>query len=133
MGFPKITPGDTATIFIGSGALTYSWYEGVELRGIDHVGTSDDWALTFAAPDDVDRAGATFDGESTTRLRVDHESIMRAVRKIVDGRADGINENGVVRAECRKLIFKGADEVDFDAGTADCVIQVAAFGECIYS
>lgn len=126
---PVITPQDTADIFIGSGALQWSWYWQVEMSGAP-VGVpdgEDGWTLTFVAvhPDEAT------DDEDRRRYGIDDASILRAVRKIARGEVEAL-KHGVTRRECQTLLFRGPDECDFDACSADNVMQVAAFGEVIY-
>lgn len=121
----KITPQDTYCHFIGSGALTWSWYTDVAATGdTDPLAPADDWSVTFALPDDEEDTPGK-------RYTLDHASLMRAVHAIVRGQGKGINPHGIVRKECRAFLADPSD-CDFDAGSADCVMQVAAFGEVIY-
>jgi hypothetical protein len=121
---PKVTPQDTGDHFIGSGALSWEWWRVVEMHGIDHPDNADDWRVVVEE---------CYDGVLTgKRVTFDHASVMRAVRLIAAGKAKGIDRDSVTGRECQALIFKGADATDFDASSADSVLQVAAFGEVIY-
>jgi hypothetical protein len=72
---------------------------------------------------------------------LNHEAVIRAIRKIANVKV-GIKEgepysntlylSKSVIQECRTWIFKGPNECDFDAGMADEVMQVAAFGIVTY-
>lgn len=116
-----ITAQSTYDIFIGSGALTHPWYQEISDNKPDE-GT-DEWSVTFTEFGD--------NREPVGRHTITHKDVMRAVRKISskDG-ADLINPE--VRKQCRALVFKGPDAVDFDSGMADAVLQVAVFGEVAY-
>jgi hypothetical protein len=120
------TPNDTNSTFIGSGALSWDWYQEIDCTGgANTLEPSDDWAVTFALPsEDEDTPGK--------RYTLDHRSIMRAVNMIVRTDVKGVNPHGAVRRECRAFL-SDPDECDFDAATADCVMQVAAFGEVVYA
>lgn len=123
----KITPDDTATLFIGSGALSYPWYRVDDMHGVNlglDVASADDWHVLLVHCDpDADIPIA--------EVRVDHRAIMRAIRKIVKGSTD-IHPDSETGRACRVLLSRGADEADYDAITADSVIQIAAFGKVIY-
>jgi hypothetical protein len=125
---PTITPDDTATIFIDSGALEeYPWYVELESHGVGDAGTNtdDDWTVTFTPYDPIS-------DEKSERVTLNHAKIMTAVRTIARGDAKGLNPNGPVRKECQTLLFKGPDQTDFDAPMADCVLQFATYGDVIY-
>lgn len=120
---PEITSQDTGDVFIGSGALSYSWWELVEMQGISHPDNADDWHVTVTVLDD-DTPGK--------RYTFNHAEIMKAVRKIAAGRVPGLPSDGITVRECRTFIFDGPEESDFDAESADNVLQVVAFGEVVY-
>lgn len=121
-----ITPDDTASIFVGSGALDYPWYQDVEMTGIDFVDQSAaDWSVSLVHVDPDH-------GTEVASVTINHQTIMKAVRDIIAGKAKGVSTTGETTRQCKALIFKGPDETDFDACSADNVIQVAAFGESIY-
>lgn len=122
----KITPQDTYSIFIGSGALTYPWYEMIAFNNMsEDIDPLDDWSVTFALPRE-------FEENEGVRYELNHAGIMKAVHQIVRGKAKGVHPNGLVRKECRTLL-KDVEDCDFDADLADCVLQVVAFNEVIYS
>lgn len=115
-----VTAQDTYDIFIGSGALAYSWYQDIAEGSTE----ADPWSVTFT--EDGDNGP---EGEHT----ISHKTVMRAVRRIAS--KDGAEIRALapaVRKECQALVFKGPDDVDFDADMADQVLQVAAFGEVVY-
>lgn len=121
----KITPQETFSMFIGSGALSYPWYEEIAFNNTgDDIDPPDDWSVTFELP----REFAENEGK---RYTLNHKLIMRAVHKIVSGQQKGINPNGVVRQQCR-IMLRDFEDCDFDAGTADCVLQAVAFNDVVY-
>lgn len=110
------TTHNTYDIFIGSGAVAYPWYGSAEFP----EGSEADWSLSFTDPDDHEHT-------------VTRRDIMRAARRIASQEGADIPFLSLrVHRECQALIFKGADDVDFDADMADQVIQVAAFGKVVY-
>lgn len=116
-----VTAQDTYDIFIGSGALAYSWYQNIT-EG--EPTEADPWTVTFTRD-----GGDGPEGEHT----ISHKTVMRAVRRIAS--KDGAEIRFLakdVRKECQALVFKGPEEVDFDSDKADQVLQVAAFGEVVY-
>ena len=115
----QASPLDTFDWFIGSGALTYPWYTQVKVTGKDTA----DWEVQF-----IDGA----DDDSTTLYTLNHQTIMQAVRVIASGTTSVDHVDPTTRDECRKLVFGKLDDVDFDAGTADQVMQFAAFAEIPY-
>lgn len=121
----KITPQDTFSIFIGSGALSYPWYDEISFNNTgDDIDPPDNWSVTFELP----REFAESKGK---RYTLNHKLIMQTVHKIVWGQQKGINPNGVVRKECR-IMLRDVEDCDFDAGTADCVLQAVAFNDVVY-
>lgn len=125
MSGSKITPQDTYSIFIGSGALQYPWYEMIAFNNVgDDIDPPDNWSVTFELPRE-------FTENENKRYTLDHASIMRAVHKIVRGVARGVHPNGLVRKECRTLL-RDVEDCDFDADLADCVLQVVAFNSVNY-
>lgn len=122
----KITGTVTWDHFIGSGATSYPWY-GVE----SHRPERDDWILRFRASDD-----------ETGRVYVlDHTRVMRTLVKCaraylrhVDGTALPAWCQYVSVSTLREayVFLADPDYADFDAASADEILQVAAFGKVIY-
>lgn len=124
---PKTTPEDTDTIFLGSGALSYPWYYDVELDP-EPGGKEGEWVLQFR-----DGVEDPEHPERGTEHRLTHADVIKAIRKITGKGGQAAAKVGPECArQCRTLVFKGPEDVDFDADTADQVIQVAAFGKVIY-
>lgn len=117
----KATYQDTDDHFLGSGALDFCpWYTNISMTPATDT---ESWTLTFT--DLADEPAA----DVATERTITHADIMRAVRAIAGGTVEVRDE---YRKECRLFQFGKLDECDFDAVSADVVIQVAAFGEIIY-
>lgn len=116
--------------FIGSGALQYPWY-GVESHDAPET---DAWSLTFRDAEDP------AEGEENRVYTLDHGRIMSAVCQLARAYVARMEHNATVgdhdastettRQCC--LFLADPDCADFDAITADEVMQVAAFGSIIY-
>lgn len=121
----NVTPQDTADTFIGSGALSYSWWRVCNAEGIAQLDSPDDWFVVLVDEDGSDEPG--------TPVRVDHAVIMQAVQRLA--RAAPEDQPGQVRddvvVECRVFLADPQD-ADFDADSADQVLQYIAFGSVIY-
>lgn len=121
------TEKDTYDHIIGSGALSYSWYTDVESSSVpanvisDHPADYAGWWVRWV------------DEEDKKQYTVDHGSVLGAMRRMMKARDNGRPEyvSDTASAECRHFLFD-RDDCDFDAGTADEVIQVAAFGHVVY-
>lgn len=79
------------------------------------------WAVYVSEIDD--------DGQTVARWEITHADIMRGLQAIV---SDAYSYRPVVVDNAGLLLAGDADSVDFDADTADVVIQVALFGEIKY-
>jgi hypothetical protein len=116
------SPQDTFDSLFGSGAMMYSWWIDAEFTGIDsggHIQTID-WTAKVTADDGND-------GE--TVATIDHKAILKAARQVMKARPEYASD-ALVR-ECRNLIFD-ADELDFDANSADEILQVIVLGEIVF-
>lgn len=107
------TPKDTWDHTIGSGALTFSWWAGMN--------DTDEWPaiLRIDDPDDED---------NSVSAEVSHADVMRAARKIASGQ---VSANESIRRECRNLLVD-PDDADLDAVAGDCVLQLAVLGDIVY-
>jgi hypothetical protein len=113
---------DTDDHFLGSGALDFHpWYTNISTT--DATDT-ESWTLTFTDP-----ADEPADDVAATERTITHADIMRAVGQIADGTVEMREE---YREECQLFESGELDAVDFDAISADVVIQVAAFGKVVY-
>lgn len=127
---PKITGADTWIHFLGSGALSYFWYDVKRHTGAE----TDAWCLYFT------------DGEEPDDTRVyviDHAAVMVAVRNLARAYPDHWDCTGAdasdlpfgasleTMRQCA-LFLADPEYADFDADTADQVMQVCAFGSVVY-
>lgn len=123
----EITGTDTWNHFALSGALSYGWYD-VE----SHRPECDDWILRFR--------DATCPEDQRVYV-LDHKRVMIAVHKCA--RAFIRHREGTPRPKFAQyvhvetmrqccLFLADPDCADFDADTADQVLQVAAFGKVVY-
>lgn len=126
------TPQDTEIHFMGSGALSYSWWDMLQpTYNSAVVDAPDDWGY-YGLPgtsDDID--------QNSTYKTINHESILNAIRDI--SKLDKFAEaparkyvSGWVISECNVWLSQGPDYCDFDAGMADEVMQYAVYGTVIY-
>jgi hypothetical protein len=116
------SPQDTFDAIFGAGAMMYSWWINAEYTGIDSAGTiqTKDWTVKVTAENGDG-------GEST--VVIDHKAILKAARQIIKA-APKYASDALVR-ESRNLIFD-ADELDFDANSADEILQVLVLGEIVF-
>ena len=116
------SPQDTFDSLFGSGAMMYSWWINAEFLGIDSGGhiQTDEWTAKVTAENG--------DGGETT-VTIDHKAILKAARQIMKVRPEYASD-ALVR-ESRHLIFD-ADELDFDANSADEILQVIVLGEIVF-
>lgn len=117
------SPQDTFDAIFGAGAMMYSWWINAEFTGIDSAGTIQtiDWTVKVTAE------GADENEEVT--VTIDHALILKTARQIIKA-APKYASDALVR-ESRNLIFD-ADELDFDANSADEILQVIVLGEIVF-
>lgn len=124
---PVITGAVTWLHFIGSCATDeYPWYD---IQSHDNA-EEDAWRIVFrdgADPEEPDR-----------EYVLDHTLVMAAVRSLAAGYCLDIPQGerrGASLEAMRQcaLFLADPDCADFDAGTADEVLQFAAFGRVVYS
>jgi hypothetical protein len=107
----------TGDTFLGSGALSYSWYNNVVVAE-HHCPDLIDWTLTFTDDEGI-------------KYKVGHTQLLDVVRKVAIGEL-------AMPDDCTRnclYMFAGADAlelVDFDAVTADCILQQCAFDDVVY-
>jgi len=71
------------------------------------------------------------DGYEEKGRVVSAESVKRAIRLIAySGTTCGLSKGSCIINDCRALLFE--DDADYDADTADAVVQVALFGKLVY-
>ena len=122
MSLNQATPQHTYDHMFGSGATSYSWWLGTKTTGVDmeRWKATDDWSVEVTADDGND-------GETT--VTVDHAAVLRAARQVIKEPPKYASE-ALVR-ECKNLLFH-ADEADFDANSADELLQVLVLGGVVY-
>lgn len=122
--FPVATPQDTEMHFIGSGAMGYGWWEEMQST----------FDLLDPIPDNWEfRGRAGYPEDFTEHVVVlNHATILKAIRKIAR-KGSELGVSPVTISECLDWIFKGPDACDFDAGMADEVMQIVAFGVVTYA
>jgi hypothetical protein len=115
------TEQDTYDHIFGSGFDTYSWW--------GQVRTS--WDMRNPAPDGWTAYVPVEDGDTGEwrTAMVTHSLILGAMEKLAEGDVKYATDS--VARECREFL-KGPEDADFDAGTADEVMQMVTLGEIIY-
>lgn len=130
---PKLTDeiaGDILTTAVEGG--TGYWAQ------VDKIKRTEDLTVTSVCfhemsedPDSPDVYGDNWNGFYLKEgVTVTLEDVKRAIRKLAG--TEPVKYAGpTIRSECRGLIFD-PEEVDYDADTADVIVQVAIFGEVVY-
>ena len=119
------TPQQTASMFFGAGATSYAWWEITEAYGAFDVDEPDDWSVVMIAWHDVDN------GEMAAQMTVTHDTIVVALDNIRRQGSDlGVSTTAWQEAA---LFLEAPDEADFDANSADEVLQVAVIGRVMFS
>lgn len=118
---PKPTQQDTYDHIFGSGFDLYNWWGPVR----------PEWDQREPAPHGWSVLVPVEDGE-TGKLRnvlVTHSVILAAMRKLATGDVKYASRSA---AEACRDFLNDPEDADFDAGTADEVMQVATLGQVIY-
>lgn len=111
---------DTFDHMIGSGALGYGWWRGVKIAGAPDAEATPEWAATITAED----------GDGSDKVvTFGHKEVLAAARKVIESPPE-YGSSALLR-ECKHLIFD-ADETDFDANSADELLQFIVLGQIIY-
>lgn len=119
------TQQDSEIHIMGSGCVeAYSWYVRAQ-RNFVYGGDE------FTAPDGWSYDLTMESGESTPdkTVIVDHDKIVDAMRLIADGNVHNVS------TECERActaFLHDPEDADFDACSADEVLQVLAYGEVVY-
>lgn len=114
------TPEETFGHILGACPDSYSWWD--LDSNVAGQNVPDDWEVKGT----VDNP----DGGPALPVQLGHVEIVRAIRKIASNKA-GKYVSRSAQKSCSDFIFR-RDEADFDAGTADEVLQVATLGEVVY-
>jgi hypothetical protein len=126
MSIRSATPQETFDHMLGSGATSFTWWVNCAIFNVRDGKAQDDWEAILTCDDGND---------ATKTLRLNHESVMKAAREILRNYlSDQATSEHVphvphtVIRECAHLVFD-ADETDFDADSADCLLQLMVLGE----
>lgn len=108
---------------MGSGATDYSWYfsQRDNFEYDDNVDAPDGWSTVLTMPDS--------DSSREISVVVDHDRLIDAMQRIAD--TDVKNVGPQCKIECVAFL-NDPEDADFDADTADQVLQVLAYGEVVY-
>jgi hypothetical protein len=119
---------DIYDMILGSGALTYPWYEAAIEIMAPH--DEDPWlvSLMMENPEDDD----------TIEIKVTYPAVFTAAVRMTDDTElskDGSSAILGVSQEARRqaaFLVNDDEDMDFDANTADELIQVVAYGQVIF-
>jgi hypothetical protein len=121
------TQQDTETHIFGSGCLSYSWYinasRSFEYPEMFPYDAPDGWSWSLSAENPEE-------GPATVSKVINHDRVIDAMRAIADHGLGKTNQDCVV--QCGRFLTDPED-ADFDADTADQVLQVVLFGEVVYA
>jgi hypothetical protein len=116
MAMNPATPQDTFDHMIGAGAFQWEWWHGLRVTGED----TPEWTATVT----IDNGD---DGEVTKTI--DHKTVMAAARRFMSNPPKYSGD--AARQACRDLVFN-RDEADFDADSADQLLQFIVLGEIVF-
>jgi hypothetical protein len=120
----KFSHAEVYDTFIGSGALSYPWWGGVSAEcGIDDNGDAHEgWTMEVVC-------GAPDDEKDLRVVTFSAPVIFVALSACARGDLESVSQE--LSDECALFILR-PECTDFDAASADSVLQVAAFGEVIF-
>jgi hypothetical protein len=114
------TPQDTYDHIFGSCFDVYDWWGPVE----------SDWDRQEAAPYGWSVTVPVLDGDNNWRdVKVSHFIILGAMLRLAEG--DVMYASESVALDCGEFL-KDPENADFDAATADEVMQMVTLGEIVY-
>ncbi|MFM9367610.1 hypothetical protein [Streptomyces sp. Da 82-17] len=117
------TPQESYDHIMGASPDYWSWWNlDSNVGGLD--GAPDDWIVKGTIENPYE------DSPAELPVQLGHVEIVRAIRKIAAKKA-GKYVSASAQKSCSDFIFR-REEADFDAGTADEVLQVAVLGEVVY-
>lgn len=123
----RATPQETEISIIGSQCLTYSWWQHeatvMNYRVDGDWNAPDNWTATLACGED---------GDEPTVKTIGHAEIVEAAHAIAYGHM-GIRHVSRECVQACKDLLQLPGEADFDADTADQVLQYAMLGEIRYA
>ncbi|MDX3206084.1 hypothetical protein [Streptomyces scabiei] len=120
----NIKPQDTYDHIFGASFDMWSWW-GVVRSEWDQRGGAPDFWNVIVPIDDPYKDGPALE------MVVTHNILLGAMRRIVDGRVSKYVSQYTYQ-ECVSFLKDGPEHADFDADSADQVMQVATLGEVVY-
>lgn len=129
---------DTADCIMGAGATMFDWYKGSERSHIwdGNSNPYPNWHVTLLMvdPEEDESSGAT------VRVTLDHSVVMKWARYVLANKGKMIKTarseypawSQALEQQCSNLVFS-SDDCDFDAASADELIQLAAYSEVVFS
>lgn len=114
----------TFDTFIGSGALSYPWWQ-VDESPSDWINVEPGWRVILS---EVDPEEGETTGET---IVVTHKGIIEAIHDIVGAPEVPKYMNLAALDECEAFL-EDHEEADFDSDLADQVLQYMMFGEIVY-
>jgi len=121
----EATPRDTCMQIVGSGAFDYSWYQTISYNEAasqkegDYVG----WEASLGMEDPLT--------DETLHRPLNHETVMKALRALASKDNPPKYATSAARVNARRM-FTDPDDADFDAASADEVVQIAVYGEIFF-
>lgn len=125
----KVTQQDTYSHIFGASPLTYSWWEGMKRswKPNDMDVVPDGWAVAVIGEDPDSN-----DPHRGVTALVNHWALIGAMNAIAHPTEPwGVDAGLAAARECRSFLFD-PELADFDADTADSVLQVTVFGDVIF-
>jgi hypothetical protein len=122
------TPQDTQDHMLGSGALSWSWWVGGTTRGMDTPA----WEATLTIEDPLE--------EGIRSAVINHEVVLATARQVVASAGKMLRTpqgseypawSRALEQQCWRLLTD-PDDADFDASSADELLQLAVTGVVAY-
>lgn len=125
------TPQDTYDHLFCSGALQYDWWYSAGYLGVSTGELSPEWSVELTADNG--------DGGETT-VTVNHKLVMKTAKEVLANKGKALTlPSGTsypawsleLERNCSALVFD-ADDADFDADSADELLQLIVLGEVVF-
>ncbi|MCM1967775.1 hypothetical protein [Streptomyces sp. G1] len=107
---------------LGASPDTWPWWD--LASNVQGLSVPDGWVVEGTIENPYD------DNPAHLPVRLGHVEVVRAIRRIASGKG-GKHVSPSAQKSCSDFLFR-REEADFDAGTADEVLQVAVFGDVVY-
>jgi hypothetical protein len=131
---------DTADLILGSGATSYEWYLGSKDSRVwtgKTIGNEvfKDWHITLLMEDPEDS------DDHSVEVLLNHKMVMKWARHVVKNKGKEVEYRPgrwyrawsvALEDACAALVFN-VDDADFDAPSADELIQLAAYGRVVFA